>query len=421
MNNGVMNVEIQKRSFWQFIGPGVLVAVGYMDPGNWATDLEAGSRFGFNLLCVVLLSSIAAMFLQSICVRVGAVTGKDLAELCRDQYRPWVKNVLWVLAEIAIIATDIAEVLGTALAFHLILGVSVETGVLMTALNMIFVFIFQGKGLRRMEALVLGFVIMILLCFVAQVFWSSPPWLEVAKGYIPRLSSFPDAHAWYVAIGIMGATVMPHNLYLHTAVVQSRVMKSNDAELSYSMRMITWEVILSLSIAFFINSAILIVAGSAFHLNNYLNITEIQDAHKLLSPLLGASAASFLFALALFAAGQSSTITGAIAGQVILEGFMHFKMPIWLRRAIARILAIIPAWIGVHYFGEHAVGSLLVGTQVILSLQLPFAVVPLLAFAGNKEIMGSWVMSWTMKSFGWGICAVIIAANSYMLYRLIQE
>lgn len=416
-----MNVEIPKRKFAQFIGPGVLVAVGYMDPGNWATDLEAGSRFGFNLLCVILFSSIAAMLLQSICVRVGVVTGKDLAELCRDQYRPWVKNILWVLAEIAIIATDIAEVLGTALAFNMILGVSVETGVLLTAFNMVFVFILQGKGMRRIEAIVLGFVLMILLCFVVQVFLSSPPWLEVLNGYIPKPSSFNTAHAWYVAIGIMGATVMPHNLYLHTAVVQSRVVKETPADLKYSIRMITWEVILSLGIAFFINSAILIVSASVFHLNHYYEITEIQDAYKLLSPLLGASAASFLFALALFAAGQSSTITGAIAGQVILEGFMHFHMPVWIRRAIARVLAIIPAWIGVHYMGEHAVGRLLVGTQVILSLQLPFAVVPLLMFAGSKTLMQEWALSAKFKAVGWSICAVIIAANVYMLMRLVQE
>jgi manganese transport protein len=416
-----MNVEVPKRKFWQYIGPGVLVAVGYMDPGNWATDLEAGSRFGFNLLCVILFSSIAAMLLQSICVRVGVVTGKDLAELCRDQYRPWIKNILWVLAEIAIIATDIAEVLGTALAFNMILGVSVETGVLLTAFNMVFVFILQGKGMRRLEALVLGFVLIILFCFVAQVFYSSPPLMEVLKGYVPRPSSLNSAHAWYVAIGIMGATVMPHNLYLHTAVVQSRVMKSNEAELSYSIRMITWEVILSLSIAFFINSAILIVSASAFHLNNYLDITEIQDAYKLLSPLLGASAASLLFAIALFAAGQSSTITGAIAGQVILEGFMHFHLPVWLRRAIARVLAIIPAWFGVHYMGENAVGKLLVGTQVILSLQLPFAVVPLLMFAGSKDLMKNWALSPKFKTAGWTICTVIIAANVYMLIRLFQE
>ncbi|WP_413294726.1 Nramp family divalent metal transporter [Bdellovibrio sp. HCB185ZH] len=416
-----MNVEIPKRKFAQFIGPGVLVAVGYMDPGNWATDLEAGSRFGFNLLCVILFSSIAAMLLQSICVRVGVVTGKDLAELCRDQYRPWVKNILWVLAEIAIIATDIAEVLGTALAFNMILGVSVETGVLLTAFNMVFVFILQGKGMRRIEAIVLGFVLMILLCFVVQVFLSSPPWLEVLNGYIPKPSSFNTAHAWYVAIGIMGATVMPHNLYLHTAVVQSRVVKETPADLKYSIRMITWEVILSLGIAFFINSAILIVSASVFHLNHYYEITEIQDAYKLLSPLLGASAASFLFALALFAAGQSSTITGAIAGQVILEGFMHFHMPVWIRRAIARVLAIIPAWIGVHYMGEHAVGRLLVGTQVILSLQLPFAVVPLLMFAGSKTLMKEWALSAKFKTVGWSICAVIIAANVYMLMRLVQE
>ncbi|QLY26535.1 Nramp family divalent metal transporter [Bdellovibrio sp. KM01] len=416
-----MNVELPKRKFTQFIGPGVLVAVGYMDPGNWATDLEAGSRFGFNLLCVILFSSVAAMLLQSICVRVGVVTGKDLAELCRDQYRPWVKNILWVLAEIAIIATDIAEVLGTALAFNMILGVWVENGILLTAFNMVFIFILQGKGMRRIEAIVLAFVLMILLCFVVQVFLSSPPWWEVLNGYIPKPSSFNTAHAWYVAIGIMGATVMPHNLYLHTAVVQSRVIKDTPAELKYSIRMITWEVILSLAIAFFINSAILIVSASVFHLNHYYEITEIQDAYKLLSPLLGASAASFLFALALFAAGQSSTITGAIAGQVILEGFMHFHMPVWIRRAIARVLAIIPAWIGVHYMGEHAVGRLLVGTQVILSLQLPFAVVPLLMFACSKTLMKDWALSAKFKAAGWSICAIIIAANVYMLMRLIQE
>lgn len=413
-----MNTEMQKRSFWNYIGPGVLVAVGYMDPGNWATDLEAGSRFGYQLLCVVLFSSIIAMVLQAFCVRVGVVTGKDLAELCRDRYRPVVRNLLWVLAEVAIIATDIAEVLGTALAFHMLFGVSVETGVLMTAINMVFVFILQGKGLRRLESIVLSFVMVILCCFIVQVFLSSPPWQQVALGFIPRWETFNNAHAMYVAIGILGATVMPHNLYLHTAVVQSRSSNKSPEEIHTSLRMITWEVILSLIVAFFINAAILIVSSTVFYLNDYREVTEIQEAYKLLSPLMGASIASLLFAIALFAAGQSSTITGAIAGQVILEGFLNIKMPIWFRRLIARVLAIIPAWIGVHLMGEGAVGKLLVGTQVILSLQLPFAMVPLVLFARDKSLMGEWALSKKLQVLGIFFCLVVIAANIFMLVQL---
>ncbi|MGE5086233.1 MAG: Nramp family divalent metal transporter, partial [Bacillota bacterium] len=238
-----MNTEMQKRSFWNYIGPGVLVAVGYMDPGNWATDLEAGSRFGYQLLCVVFFSSIIAMVLQAFCVRVGVVTGKDLAELCRDRYSPVVRNSLWVLAEVAIIATDIAEVLGTALAFCILFGVSVETGVLMTAINMVFVFLLQGQGLRRLESIVLSFVMVILGCFIVQVFLSSPPWDQVLWGFIPRWENFRSPHAMYVAIGILGATVMPHNLYLHTAVVQSRSVNSTPEEVRRSLLMITWEVL----------------------------------------------------------------------------------------------------------------------------------------------------------------------------------
>lgn len=413
-----MNIEMQKRSFWNYIGPGVLVAVGYMDPGNWATDLEAGSRFGYRLLCVVLFSSIIAMFLQAFCVRVGVVTGKDLAELCRDRYRPLVRNLLWILAEIAIIATDIAEVLGTALAFHMLFGVSVETGVLMTAINMVFVFILQGKGLRRLESIVLSFVMVILCCFVVQVFLSSPPWDQVALGFIPQWEAFRNPHAMYVAIGILGATVMPHNLYLHTAVVQSRSLNRTPEEVRMSLRMITWEVFLSLSVAFFINASILIVSATVFYFNDYREITEIQEAYKLLSPLMGASIASFLFAVALFAAGQSSTITGAIAGQVILEGFLNVKMPMWFRRLIARVLAIVPAWIGVHLMGEAAVGKLLVGTQVILSLQLPFAMVPLVLFARDKKLMGVWALSKRLQVVGIFFCGVVIAANIFMLVQL---
>ena len=413
-----MNVEMPKRSFWNYIGPGVLVAVGYMDPGNWATDLEAGSRFGYRLLCVVLFSSIIAMFLQAFCVRVGVVTGKDLAELCRDRYRPAIRNILWVLAEIAIIATDIAEVLGTALAFHMLFGVSIETGVLMTAINMVFVFILQGKGLRRLESIVLSFVMVILCCFVVQVFLSSPHWDQVALGFIPQWETFRNPHAMYVAIGILGATVMPHNLYLHTAVVQSRSLNRTPDEVRMSLRMITWEVFLSLSVAFFINASILIVSATVFYFNDYREITEIQEAYKLLSPLMGASIASFLFAVALFAAGQSSTITGAIAGQVILEGFLNIKMPVWFRRLIARVLAIIPAWIGVHLMGEAAVGKLLVGTQVILSLQLPFAMVPLVLFARDKKLMGAWVLSKRLQVIGVFFCGVVIAANIFMLVQL---
>lgn len=413
-----MNVEMSKRSFWNYIGPGVLVAVGYMDPGNWATDLEAGSRFGYRLLCVVLFSSIIAMFLQAFCVRVGVVAGKDLAELCRDRYRPAIRNILWVFAEIAIIATDIAEVLGTALAFHMLFGVSIETGVLMTAINMVFVFILQGKGLRRLESIVLSFVMVILCCFVVQVFLSSPHWDQVALGFIPQWETFRNPHAMYVAIGILGATVMPHNLYLHTAVVQSRSLNRTPDEVRMSLRMITWEVFLSLSVAFFINASILIVSATVFYFNDYREITEIQGAYKLLSPLMGASIASFLFAVALFAAGQSSTITGAIAGQVILEGFLNIKMPVWFRRLIARVLAIVPAWIGVHLMGEAAVGKLLVGTQVILSLQLPFAMVPLVLFARDKKLMGAWVLSKRLQVIGVFFCGVVIAANIFMLVQL---
>jgi manganese transport protein len=407
-----------QRGFLSFLGPGVLVAVGYMDPGNWATDIEAGSRFGFGLLFVVLLASLMAMVLQVLCVRVGIATGKDLAQLCRQQYSGPTRIILWLLAELAIIACDIAEVLGAALAFHLLFGVSIEVGIWMTALNLLIIFAFQGRGIRPLEVIVLSMVMIITVSFLVQVFLSEPPWAQVARGLIPE-KSFLTKESWYVAIGILGATVMPHNLYLHTSLVQAKVFSSLTKAKSFVIRMMSLETIITLGIAFFINAAILIVAGSVFHLKGYREVTEIQDAYKLLEPLLGTSIASILFALALLAAGQSSSITGTIAGQVILEGFLNLKMPVWQRRLLARFLAIVPAWLGVRYFGEHSLGKLLVGTQVVLSLQLPFAVIPLVMFSGNKNLMGPWVSGKLLRSLSWFLCGTILAANVWLFVQLL--
>ena len=409
------------KRFLLFLGPGLMVAVGYMDPGNWATDLEAGSRFGYGLLFVVLLSSMAGMLLQSISMRVGLISGRNLAELSRDNYSRPVNFGFWVLAEIAIIATDIAEVLGSALAFKLLFGCSLPVGIAITALDTVIILALRNKGFRSFEAIILGLVSTISICFIIELFLIKPYWPDVALGLVPSFQHFSQAEAWYLAVGILGATVMPHNLYLHSSLIQSRTMEPGMAGKESALKFGTIDTIVSLAIAFFVNAAILVLAGSAFHATGAPVVTGIDDAHNLLAPIVGTTIAPLLFAIALLAAGQSSTFTGTIAGQVILEGFLNLKIPRWQRRVITRVLALVPAFIGVSVWGDQSVGRLLVMSQVVLSLQLPFAIFPLLRFAGDTKLMDRFAIGIRLKTLAWTVFGLISAANAWLLFRLFTD
>ncbi len=398
----------------RFIGPGLLVAVGYMDPGNWATDIEAGSRFGYALLFVVMVSSIAALFVQTRAARLGLATGRDLAQLCRSEYSRPAGFALWVGAEIAIIACDIAEVLGAALALRLLFGLPLWVGVLLTGLDTLLVLALQGRGMRRLEAVVLGLILTIAAAFVVELLLFAPDWNAIARGLVPGRLVADDPRALLLAVGIVGATVMPHNIYLHSAIVRARGAPQGDRAIGGAIRYATWDVAIALTGAMLVNAAILITAAAAFHSRQTI-VTEIDDAYRLLAPFAGTSLAAILFGVALLASGQSSTITGTIAGQVILEGFLNVRMALWARRAITRALAIIPALIGVLWLGDGSVGRLLVLTQVALSLQLPFALWPLMRFTGSRRLMGEFANSRLATVVGWVLFVAIVGANAFLL------
>lgn len=404
------------RRLMLFLGPGLLVSVGYMDPGNWATAIEAGSRFGYALLFVVVLASLSGMVLQSLCSRLGIATGRDLAQLCRERYRPGVARGQWLLAELSIIATDLAEVLGAALAFHLLLGVSLTVGVVLTAFDTLIVLALQGANFRRLEAIVLGLIATIGACFFIELLLVRPHWPEVAAGLRPSWEVLSGQEPLYLAIGILGATVMPHNLYLHSSVVQTRVNGEDEASKRSAIRFARFDTIGSLSLALLVNGAILVLAAAAFHGNGHTEVVEIQDAYHLLDPLVGGALASFLFGFALLAAGQSSTFTGTIAGQVVMEGFLQARIPCWQRRLITRALALVPAIAGVLWLGEGAVGKLLVLSQVVLSLQLPFALWPLIRFTSDRRLMGPFANSLPVALLAWALFGLIALANLTLLY-----
>jgi len=404
----------------RFLGPGLLVSVGYMDPGNWATDIAAGAKFGYDLLFVVLLASVAAMLLQTLSMRLGLVAGKDLARACRDHYGPRVNRFLWLGAELAIIACDLAEVLGGALALHLLIGVSIPVGIAITALDTVLVLGLQGAGFRRVEAIVLALVLTIAVCFAVELAMVQPNWLGAAQGFVPSFEKLKQGDALYLAIGIVGATVMPHNLYLHSSIVQTRLVAPTPAARRDAVRYGTLDVILSLSLALLVNAAILILAASAFHGTAHANVTEIEDAYRLLDPIVGSSFAAVLFGIALLASGQSSTFTGTIAGQVVMEGFLNLKIPCWQRRLLTRSLALLPAFAGAWYFGDGAVGKLLVLSQVVLSFQLPFAIWPLLRFTGDRQLMGDYANNRWVSVSAWALFAVICGANAWLIFQLQQ-
>ena len=408
------------KKLMRFAGPGLLVSVGYMDPGNWATDIEAGSRFGYGLLFVVLLASLAAMLLQTLCVRLGIVAQKDLARACRDNYPPWVNRFLWLGAEIAIVACDLAEVLGSALALHLLFGVSIPVGIAITAFDTVLVLGLQGAGFRRVEAIVLGLVFTIAGCFVVELSMAQPNWFGVAMGFVPSLERLQQPGALYLAIGIVGATVMPHNLYLHSSIVQTRRVQPTEAGRREAVRFATFDTLLSLCLALLVNAAIMILAASAFNSSGHKEVTDIADAYRLLEPVVGSALAASLFAIALLASGQSSTFTGTIAGQVVMEGFLDLKIPCWQRRVITRGLALVPAFVGVWLLGDGAIGKMLVLSQVVLSFQLPFAMWPLIRFTSSLEMMGPFANGPVLKVLAWSLFAVISAANVWLVVSVLS-
>ncbi|MGZ8376010.1 MAG: Nramp family divalent metal transporter [Gemmatirosa sp.] len=405
------------RKMLAFAGPGYLVAVGYMDPGNWATDLAGGSRFGYTLLSVILMSNLMAVLLQGLASKLGIVTGRDLAQACRDHYSPPVNFALWVLCEIAIAACDLAEVIGTAIALNLLFDIPLTWGIIITALDVLLVLTLQNKGFRRLEAFVIVLVATVGGCFLFELFVSRPDMAAVARGFIPDPDIVRDREKLYIAIGILGATVMPHNLYLHSSIVQTRRYEQSAAGKQEAVRFAFIDSTVALSLALFINAAILIVAAATFHTSGNTQVAEIQDAYQLLSPLLGVGAASTVFALALLASGQNSTLTGTLAGQIVMEGFLDIRLRPWLRRLITRAIAIVPAVIVSILYGESGTARLLVFSQVILSLQLSFAVFPLVNFTSDRLKMGEFVNPRWLKGLAYLVAVVIGGLNAWLLVQ----
>ena len=408
-------------SFWRklmaFWGPGLMVAVGYMDPGNWATDLAGGSRYGYTLLSVVLISNLFAMLLQHLAAKLGIVTGRDLAQACRDHYTRPVSLVLWFLCEVAIAACDLAEVIGSAIALNLLFGLPLAWGVVLTTLDVLVVLYFQNKGFRIIESLVAGLTVLIFGCFVYEIIVSQPDWMALAHGLVPQPQVVTNPGMLYIAIGILGATVMPHNLYLHSSIVQTRQIEQTEVGKRMAIKFATIDSTVALFLAFFVNAAILVTAAAAFHGKGHEGVADIADAHKLLTPVLGAGAASALFAVALLASGQNSTLTGTLAGQIVMEGFLDIKLRPWLRRLITRLVAVVPALIVTLIYGEKGTGQLLVLSQVILSMQLSFAVVPLVLFTSSRAKMGVFVNHPVVKVLAWAVSAIIIVLNVYLLWQ----
>lgn len=410
---------VRQGPFWRkllaFGGPGYLVAVGYMDPGNWATDIAGGSAFGYTLLSVILLSNLMAILLQALAVRLGIATGLDLAQACRAHYPPPVALALWVLCELAIVACDLAELIGTAIALNLLFGIPLVWGVCLTAVDVLLVLLLQRKGFRYLEAFIISLLLVIAGCFGLQILMARPDAAGVLAGLVPTTAIVTDPAMLYVAIGILGATVMPHNLYLHSAIVQTRRFEPTVAGRRQAIRFATLDSTIALMLALFINAAILIVAASVFHAEGRTDVAEIQDAYHLLAPMLGVPAASTLFAIALLASGQNSAVTATLAGQVVMEGFLRLRLAPWLRRMITRLLAIVPAVIVAALYGESGTARLLILSQVILSMQLPFAVVPLVRFTADRATMGVFASAWWLRSLAWAVAALIIGLNLKLL------
>ncbi|MBA3559065.1 MAG: Nramp family divalent metal transporter [Gemmatimonadaceae bacterium] len=413
-------IPVSKRTWFRkllaFAGPGYLVAVGYMDPGNWATDLAGGSAFGYSLLSVILISNLMAVLLQGLASKLGIVTGRDLAQACRDHYSKPVAFGLWVLCELAIAACDLAEVIGTAIALNLLFGIPLPWGVAITALDVLIVLYLQNKGFRLLEALVITLVLTTGVCFLYLIMLAKPDAAGVAAGFVPSTEIISNPMMLYIAMGILGATVMPHNLYLHSSIVQTRKYSEDREGKREAVKFAFIDSTVALSIALFINAAILIVAAAAFHTTGNTEVAEIQDAYKLLTPLLGGAAGTF-FALALLASGQNSTITGTLAGQIVMEGFLNIRLRPWLRRLITRMIAIVPAAIVAILYGASGTAKLLILSQVILSLQLSFAVVPLVRFTSDRTKMGEFANGLWLKILAYAVATVIASLNIWLLVQ----
>lgn len=409
-------------SFWRkmlaFSGPGYLVAVGYMDPGNWATDLMGGAKYGYALLFVVLMSSLFAMLLQYLSAKLGIVTGRDLAQICRDNFGKKTSFFLWLMAEVMVIACDLAEVIGSAIALNLLFKIPLALGVIITAADVFVLLLLQNKGFRYLEALIITLILTIMVSFSLELFFSQPAIIALLNGFVPTTNLFTDKEMLYIAVGILGATVMPHNLYLHSAVVQTRAYEETEEGKKEALKFSAIDSTVALSFAFYINAAILIVSAATFYTRGLNGVAEISQAYQLLSPLLGAGAASILFAVALLASGQNSTITGTLAGQIIMEGFINFRLSPWLRRLVTRLIAIVPAVIAILIYGDGSLTKLLVLSQVILSLQLPFAVFPLVYFTSSKKHLGNFANRPFTKFLAWTIAVVIVFLNICLLYLL---
>jgi manganese transport protein len=402
-----------------FAGPGYLVAVGYMDPGNWATDLAGGARYGYTLLSVIMLSNLMAILLQALSARLGIASGRDLAQACRDSYSKPVTIVLWILCEIAIAACDLAEVIGAAIALNLLFHIPLIWGVSLTALDVLVVLYMQHRGFRYVEALVVALIIAIAGSFAIELWLAKPGLAAVAAGFIPTPEILRNPDMLYIAIGILGATVMPHNLYLHSSIIQTRKYGDDVESRREAIHFATIDSSFALMTALFINAAILIMAAAAFHGTGHQDVAEIGDAYQLLSPLLGTTMASVLFAVALLCSGQNATLTGTLAGQIVMEGFINLRLRPWLRRLITRLIAIVPAVIVIAIYGDRGAGPLIILSQVILSLQLPFAVFPLVMFTSDPHKMGPFVNPGWMKALAWSIAVIIAALNVYMLYQMV--
>ena len=413
----------QGRGFWRnlraFIGPGFMVAVGYMDPGNWATDLAGGAQFGYTLLSVILISSLFAILLQHLALKLGVATGRDLAQACGDSFSKPVAYFLWIICELAIAACDLAEVIGSALALHLLFGIPILAGIAITILDVFLILYFQNRGFRVLESIVMALLAVITLCFAYEMWAAQPAVALVLQGLMPSSSIIMDERQLYVAIGILGATVMPHNLYLHSSIVQTRAFEQNDIDRKKAIKYATWDSTISLSFAFFINASILILAAAAFHWNGRQDVADIQDAFLLLDPVMGTKWASILFAVALLASGQNATVTGTLAGQIVMEGFIDLKMKPWLRRMITRMIAIVPAFFVTWIWGESHINELLIFSQVVLSMQLSFAVIPLVWFTSDPVRMGPFVNHTWMRNLAWIVSAIILSLNCYLLGQIL--
>ncbi len=415
------SIAVPKGGLWirhllAFAGPGYMVSVGYMDPGNWATDLAGGSQFGYTLLFVILLSNLMAVLLQALAARLGIVTGRDLAQACRDSFSRRVNITLWLACEAAIIACDLAEVIGTAIALKLLFGIPLLSGALITALDVFLLLLLMNRGFRFLEAFVIALILVIAICFAVQIVAAAPPVAAMLSGFLPSSVIVTNPEMLYIAIGIIGATVMPHNLYLHSSIVQTRAFERSDNGRRQAIKWATADSTVALTLALFVNAAILIVAAATFHTSGHADVKEIEQAYELLSPLLGLGIASALFAVALLAAGMNSSVTATLAGQIVMEGFLHLRLPNWARRLLTRGIAIVPVVVVTAVYGERGTGQLLIFSQVILSMQLPFAVIPLVRFVCDRRKMGQFTVPRSVAILAWVVAGIILTLNIKLLF-----